>query len=302
MKKSIFTISILLFSKILVGQTILEDQFQFNHLALNPALTGAKDVFSLNAGMGSQFNGTIRPQPIYQIFSTDGVLGNGGKHGIGLQAFNSNAAGFNNSGVKASYAYKYRLGELATISAGVNGGMVYQPIISNSGGVGQLLTYAGWGALMTTERFFLSVSKPVAFMKDDGFYGIKKPFYGMVGFSLGDYFNSMFNFSALFENNKSSAGNVYLTGKYWFGRKLGIGASYRSQIINGGRENKIIPMLEYQFSTPFRLGLSYDPKPYRAFQQSNSTYQQRGVLLLFVRYEFIRDDTDEREVYRMKYY
>jgi type IX secretion system PorP/SprF family membrane protein len=298
MKKIILAALMAFCTQIIFAQSILEDQFQFNYSVLNPALMGANENFSLNAGMGSQFNGSIRPQPIYQLFSIDGLLGKNGNHGVGLQAYNGNNSG--EKGAKISYAYRYRVGDLFTIAAGLSGGVVYQSVISNSGSIGQVLSYTGGGALLTANKFFVSISKPVAFTKNESFLGIRKPFYTMGGYSFGDYYNTMFNVSFLYEKNESAPTNYYLTGKFWLGRKLGLGLSYRSQNIFGTREKKIVPMAEYHFSSPFRLSLAYDPKPYRFYQASNQAYEQRGVLLIFIRYDFMKDNEDTE--YRMRYY
>ncbi len=283
------------------AQTILEDQFQFNFLSLNPAFAGAKDVFSLNAMLGNQFNGTPRPQQIYQLFSTDGPIqqGNGG---IALQAYNSGIVGFNNSGVKVSYAYRKKFGDLFSVGFGADGGFIYQPTLVTGVGLKQMFPYAGLGGMLHADRFFVSLSKPVLFINDEGLYNNKKPFYTMVGFSLGEMENIMLNISALMEKNKDVGNGFYLNAKAWINQKYGLGLSYRSQEIGGTKNNKIVPMLEIQVSPAIRLGGSYDSKPptYPSVNgTSQSNYKQRGILQIYFRFEFKQE---EESTNRLKYY
>jgi type IX secretion system PorP/SprF family membrane protein len=281
------------------AQTILEDQFQFNFLALNPAMTGARESFSLNGMFGNQFNGTLRPQQIYQLFSMDGPI-NEGRGGLGLQAYNSNIAGFNNAGAKLSYAYRQKFGDVFTLALGADAGFIYQPTIITGKGIKQMYPYAGLGGLFTTDQFFLSVSKPILFINDEGLFNSKKPLYTMLGCSLGDMENVMLNMSGMLEANKGTPINFFITAKAWFKQKAGFGIVYRSESPFGSKINKIVPMVEFQLGESFRLGGSYDFKPL-AYPNSSSqgTFQQRGIFQLYLRYDFLRDGDSNN---RLKYY
>ncbi len=298
MKKYFFA-AFMAFSSLANAQTILEDQFQFNFLAINPAFAGSRESFSMNAMLGNQFTGTLRPQQIYQLFSTDGVIQQG-RGGLGLQAFNSNSTSFNNSGLKVAYAYRKQIGDLFAIALGADAGFIYQPTILAGLGLKQMYTYAGLGGLLNAERFYVGLSKPVAFIKDEGLFNSKKPFYTMLGFSLGEYDRTMFNISALIETNKTVGNGFHLNSKAWFGRKFGLGLSYRSQEVNRVRVSKLIPMAEFQVSDAIRLGASYDSKP-PTYQNPNSTsnFRQNGILQIYFRYE---GRGDERSTNRLKYY
>lgn len=280
------------------AQTILEDQFQFNFLALNPAMTGARESFSLNGMFGNQFNGTLRPQQIYQLFSMDGPIQEG-RGGLGLQAYNSNIAGFNNAGAKVSYAYRQKFGDVFTLALGADAGFIYQPTIITGQGIKQMFPYAGLGGLFTTDQFFLSVSKPVLFI-NNGLFNSKKPLYTMLGFSLGDMENIMLNMSGTLEANKGAPINFFITAKAWFKQKAGFGIMYRSESPFGPKVNKIVPMVEFQIGESFRLGGSYDFKPL-AYPNSSSqgNFQQRGIFQLYLRYDFLRDGDSNN---RLKYY
>jgi len=284
------------------GQTVLEDQFQFNFLALNPAMTGARETFSLNGMFGNQFNGTLRPQQVYQLFSMDGSIQEG-RGGLGLQAYNSNIVGFNNAGAKISYAYRQKFGDVFSVALGADAGFIYQPTILSGVGLKQMFPYAGLGGLFATDQFFVSVSKPVLFISDSGPFNSKKPLYTMIGFSLGDVENMMLNLSGTMESNKDAKANFFITAKVWFKQKAGFGIIYRSENSLGGsgKINKAVPMVEFQLGESFRLGGSYDFKPL-AYPNNASTgaFQQRGIFQLYLRYEFIRDDMNTNN--RMKYY
>lgn len=299
MKKISFLVFFFISINIVQAQTLLEDQFQFNFLALNPALAGKTGRFNLNAMLGNQFNGTPRPQQIYQLFSTDGVIQDG-KGGLALQAYNSNIVGLNNSGVKASYAYHYQIGELATLSLGIDAGFKYQPVLVSGSGLKQMYPFAGVGGLITAKKFFVGLSKPALWLNEEGLFFSKKPLYSIFGASFGDYDATMLNVTFVRESNKNMGNNHYLNAKAWFGRKYAVGLSYRNEKSSGITVSKIVPMAEIQFSNPLRMGLSYDPKPpvFRSSSQA-STFRQRGIFQLFFRYEFGEDSSEEN---RMKYF
>lgn len=298
MRKYLVLLLLLPIATVVKAQTILEDQFQFNFLALNPAMTGARETFSLNGMFGNQFNGTLRPQQIYQLFSMDGSIQEG-RGGLGLQAYNSNIAGFNNAGAKVSYAYRQKFGELFSVALGANAGFIYQPTIVTGQGLKQMFPYAGLGGLFSTDQFFLSVSKPVLFISD-GLFNSKKPLYTMLGFSLGELENVMLNVSGMLESNKGAKSNFFITAKAWFKQKAGFGIVYRSESPFGQKINKVVPMVEFQLGDNFRVGGSYDFKPF-AYPTSSSvgSFQQRGIFQLYLRYEFLRDDSNNN---RLKYY
>ncbi|WP_337042444.1 PorP/SprF family type IX secretion system membrane protein [Emticicia sp. 17c] len=302
MKKYLF-ILLLPLTTFVKAQTILENQFQFNFLALNPAFAGSRETFSLNGMLGNQFNGTIRPQQMYQLFSMDGPVQQG-QGGLALQAHNdnSNTVGFNNSGVKISYAYRKKFGDIFTLGLGANAGFIYQPIITTTLGAKQLFPYVGLGGLFSSERFFVSVSKPVLFINEAVILNNKKPFYSMLGFSLGEIENLMMNVSGLLETNKDKKANIFITAKVWVKKSVGVGVMYRSETNPlGDKKNKIIPMAEFQITDSFRLGASYDANPFSFPDASGSTptTKRGGVLQLFLRYDFIRDDSNDS---RLKYY
>jgi type IX secretion system PorP/SprF family membrane protein len=279
------------------AQTILEDQFQFNFLALNPAMTGARETFSLNGMFGNQFNGSLRPQQIYQLFSMDGSMQEG-RGGLGLQAYNSNIAGFNNAGAKVSYAYRQKFGDLFTVALGADAGFIYQPTIITGQGIKQMFPYAGLGGLFSTDQFFLSISKPVLLISN-GLFNSKKPLYTMLGFSLGDKENIMMNVSGTLESNKDTKSNFFITAKLWFKQKAGFGIMYRSESPFGTRINKVVPMVEFQLGNSFRVGGSYDFKPLAYPTSSSQSFQQRGIFQLYLRYEFLNENSSNS---RMKYY
>ncbi|GAB3520352.1 PorP/SprF family type IX secretion system membrane protein [Emticicia fontis] len=282
------------------AQTVLEDQFQFNYLALNPAMTGARETFSLNAMLGNRFVGSIRPQQIYQLFSMDGPT-NEGRGGLGLQAYNSNIDGFNNAGAKISYAYRQKFGDAFTMALGVDGGFIYQPVITSLGNK-QLFPYAGLGGLLTSEKFFFSISKPSLITSKEQPFNTKKPLYTMVGISVGEVENTMLNLSAMLEANKNTKANFFLSAKVWIKKSVGLGLLYRSELDPvGARQNKVIPMAEFQFTNSFRLGASYDAKPlvYPTGTGSSTGAIRSGILQLYFRYDFLRDDSGDN---RLKYY
>lgn len=297
MRKYLF-IFFLPIATLVKAQTVLEEQFQFNFLALNPAMTGARENFSLNGMFGNQFNGTLRPQQVYQLFSMDGTIQQG-KGGLGLQAYNSNVRGFDNAGAKLSYAYREQFRNGLTLSAGANAGFIYQPLLLGTQGSRQMNPYLGLGGLVSAKQFYLGVSRPVLLISD-GVYNTKKPFYTMIGGSLGEPENVMLNVTGTVESNKGEKTNVYITAKVWFIEQVGLGFLFRSETHIGRKVNKIIPMAEFQIGESFRLGGSYDFKPLAyPSTASQEIFQQRGIFQLYLRYEFLGEYGSSS---RMKYY
>jgi hypothetical protein len=114
--------------------------------------------------------------------------------------------------------------------------------------------------------------------------------------------NVMLNMSGMLEANKGTPASFFITAKAWFKQKAGFGIVYRSESPFGSKVNKIIPMVEFQLGESFRLGGSYDFKPLAyPNSSSQSTFQQRGIFQLYLRYEFLRDG-DSNSTNRMKYY
>ncbi|UTA67247.1 PorP/SprF family type IX secretion system membrane protein [Emticicia sp. 21SJ11W-3] len=280
------------------AQSILEEQFQFNFLALNPAMTGARETFSLNGMFGNQFNGTLRPQQVYQLFSMDGVIQQG-KGGLGLQAYNSNVSGFDNAGAKLSYAYREQFRNGLTVSVGANAGFIYQPVILSGTGVKQMFPYLGLGGMLATKQFFVGLSKPVLLI-NDGLYNSKQPVYTMIGASVGEPENVMLNISGTLETSKGEKPGVFLTAKVWMNEQIGLGLLYRAETHMGRKVNKIVPMAEFQLGESFRLGGSYDFRPLAySGSASQEIFQQRGIFQLYIRYEFLGE---YGSCSRMKYY
>lgn len=265
------------------AQTVQQEQYQFNQLALNPAFAGAKGNFNLTALLGNQFNGSFRPQQLSQILSIDGAIRNG-KGGLGIQAFNDRSNFYPNSlGLTTQYAHRINIGELFSVAVGLQGGFINQ----NINFVNTFKFYYGGGVLLQTNSFFLGFSQPVIGHQNPVFFVKNKPFYTSLGMSFGDAEATMLNMSAMLISG--DAKGFHANGKAWFKQKFGIGASFRSE----NKKNKVIATAEYQLSPSVRVGASYDSKPFDNYQVNigtGQTLQARPVIQLLFRYELLQNE------------
>lgn len=283
--KSIVKIAFLsLLSCSVYAQSLLQGQYQFNYLSMNPAFAGSKGVFGMTAMLGNQFNGTPRPLQVSQIFSTDGVVGE--KSGLGLQAFNGTAGNIRNLGLDVSYAYRMEITEQTKFSVGFDGGFVVQPNVLTTA-TSRYKPYFGTGILLQNEGYFLSISKPYLLANAETAAYIGKPFISMLGISFGDMERTALNTSAALGINKYGGNYWHLNGKAWFSKRFGLGISLRHIGTDGFKDanTKMIYQLEYQPSTTLRIGLSYDPKPMIGSYVPASQQINNGILQLMFRFE-----------------
>lgn len=282
-------------TRLVDAQIALTENYHFNYLAINPAFTGQRGYLGVNALLGNQFNGTIRPSQVSQNIIIDSPIGiENKKHNVGFQAFNARIANINNTGIDFTYSFRLPF-ETFQIAFGLDAGMIFQPNVIGNTGLGNLVSpFAGVGVVLSSEKYFLSLSKPQAvFSNDNQQFLTKKPFYAMLGGSFGESESVTLNTSVLTEINKTengiNSGNaLHGNAKVWFGQRIGAGVSYRMEGQNGFSDlkSKAIFSLEYQYSTSMRFGLSYDKKPYNFI--GNSTVNQQssnGILLLMLKFE-----------------
>lgn len=286
-KNRILLLAFSLFTFNLNAQQALWSNYQFSYLSINPAFTGERGYLGVNGILGNQLTGNIRPQAVSQIVIADSPLGNGLKHNIGFQGYNSNLGNINNVGLNLSYAYRY-ITDSYKLSFGTLAGFMVQPnsIINNA--VNLLLPYAGFGALASTENYFLSVSNPYFLADAERIVAGKQPWFFMGGASLGDPNKVMLNVSSLVEINKQQSSGNGIDGnlKLWLNRRAGLGVSYRLNGTNGfeSLKSKAIYSFEYQFSTSMRLGLSFDSNPLQGIRVNQNVVQTPSIFQLLIHY------------------
>jgi hypothetical protein len=272
-----------------VSQQALWTNYQFSYLGINPAFTGQRGYLGVTGLIGSQFTGSIRPQAVSQIVIADSPLANSPNHNIGFQGFNSNLGNINNTGLNLTYAYRY-FGEGYNISLGADAGFMVQPNTLVNNAINLLTPFAGVGAAVNADNFFLSASNPLLFVNENRLITGKKPWFFMGGVSLGSPDKLLVNLSSLIElNNNLQVGNgADVNAKVWIGGRAGIGASYRMSGTQRFEQlnNKVILSLEYQFSTSIRMGLSFDENPLQGvrFNQFGGSGQVPSVFQLAINY------------------
>src|SRR5688500_16797755 len=103
-------------------------QYMFNGLVLNPAYAGAQESFTATAILRKQWVG-IEDAPQTQTFSAHSPLddlrkikGSGSPVSLGLTIFHDNIAITGQTGLLASYAYRLRFVNNASLSFGLQAG------------------------------------------------------------------------------------------------------------------------------------------------------------------------------------
>ncbi len=270
----------------------LEDQYQFNFLTVNPAIAGIRGNFGFTAQLGNQFNGTIAPNQVSQIFALDGKIGEG-NGALGFQGFRINQVGVSNAGLNLNYAHTV-IGEDWKLNIGTDVGVFILPnFITNIEILDRFNVYAGLGFLFLKENWFIGLSNPSIYRNKKGSFFANAPSYISGGYTFGYEESLQFNLSTLISLASNTAfGNQYhLTGKIWLGNKIGLGLSARQR---SGTQNlaanfKIIPMVEYKVSSSSRVGLSYDSQPLSGISGGNNFANPNGVFQLLYRYDLTQD-------------
>lgn len=286
MKKYIFALAFTVLGSIAEAQYGLVSQYHFNYLAINPALAGSNGPFSVRGVLGNQFNGTITPNQVSQVVVIDGELYN--KSGIAFQGFRNNIGNILSQGLGLSYSKGFELGNDFEIRVGANSGILVQPNISQFFTSRQVAApYLGLGTFMHFKGAFLGVSQPI-------FYGSKKitetkPLYFNAGYIFNTESAISFNANTLVSYDINSK----LTGldfnfKTWISNRLGVGFSYRDNKLLSQGKASFLPIIEYNFSESFKVGLCYIDAPSRNFNTvPNNTINQlpiNGIFQLMFRY------------------
>jgi len=122
--KKIFCYIVLLFiaASVKAQQDPQFSQNMFNILANNPAAAGAEETINASVLSRQQWVG-FDGAPVSNVFSIDTPFGFAGKqHGVGLTIMSDKLGMENNTTIRLSYSYKYKL-SIGSLNFGVNLGL-----------------------------------------------------------------------------------------------------------------------------------------------------------------------------------
>ena len=153
------------------GQHVaLQSHYMFNGVALNPALTGSENAFSLIGSYRTQwvgFDGT----PVTQSITAHAPLRNSSSS-VGIQFYRDQIGVDAETGIYGSYAYKLKTGSKSHLSLGIAGGISfyrgnYSELFVHDNGDDLLYDTRfapapdfSFGAHYFTKNFFLTFSIP----------------------------------------------------------------------------------------------------------------------------------------------
>ncbi len=286
-----FYIIILLFLVRVAGaQSGLNGQYQFNYLALNPAIAGESGAFALKGILGNQFNGTIRPNQVAQVVAIDGQLYN--QSAMSFQGFRTNVGNIISTGINLGYAKGFELGEV-TLKAGINGGLFVQPNVITAAGQQRLAPFAGAGLLMKYKTAWLGLSNPMLVYSSR--ITETRPWFLHLGYLYDQVEGFALQANILGGFANSSIQTTDFNAKAIFFDRLALGASYR--IRNNGlatTSKNVLPFAEIKVSRTIVLGLSYDSSYGRA--ENAAQANPNGVFHLLFRY--VSNGPDEEQNFR----
>ncbi len=283
---------LLLTSSFAFAQGGLQDQYQFNYLAINPAFTGERGNFGFTAQLGNQFNGTIAPNQVSQIFALDGKVGSG-NGALGFQGYRINQGGIYNSGLNLNYGHEIKSDNFSLRLGSDVGVFILPNFITNADVLDRFSVYFGFGALFQSQNFFASIASPTIITFKKTSLLKEKPVTLLLGYSFSFAQNIQLNLSTLAsvpsDNNYSR--KFHLNAKLWLSDKFGFGGSFRYLGNNSSvpASSKFIPTVEYKISSGSRLGLSYDSSPLSDITNNPQYSNPNGIFQLLYRYDLIQD-------------
>lgn len=270
-------------------QTSLYSQYMFNMMNINPAFTGSREVPNATLLIRRQWAG-LPGAPTTGNFTYDDRV-DGRNHSWGAQVYYDKIGIEKTTGVQGFYSYSAPF-ERATLTLGLSFGMLnysldyrrtnpYQngdPALQ--GAVNAFLPSAGFGALLSGEKWYIGFSSPallktkvtsdnqasIARAGADGHYFLN------AGVAIPMSATVVLKPSAMLRAVKGAPLQADLNMNVWVNDLVGIGLSYRTS-------DAVVGLVELQLKDRLRLGYSYD------YGISQLRYYNAGTHEVMLRYE-----------------
>lgn len=272
------------------SQTVLTDNAHFNIVGLSPAFTGERGNYGFSILLGNQFNGTLRPNQVSQVFAIDGQIKDG-PSAVGFQGFRNAYGNLRTNGFNVSYAYGVKTASDLEVKIGVDLGFLVLPNAFNSTIVQRFTTFGGMGLMVKNQRFFANVSSPTLLSSTFGEQFLDgKRINIMGGYVFGNSDGFAVAPSVYYGTNTNPAFGNTINGniKLWVFDSWIVGFSLRNNSV--GQKNKLITSLEYNLNGSSRFGISYDPLPSEIQNVPGINNFNSGVIQLMYRYDLDLDD------------
>jgi len=294
-KKYILLIFFIVAGKLVFAQYFpVYSQYIFNGMAINPAYTGSREVFSLSLLNRNQWVG-MKGAPVTQAFSAHAPLKNE-RVALGFLLTNDKIGVTSNSALFFNYAYRIFMpkGRLSLgLKAGVNlFNSNWQKITTfssttdpsfNQPSTQSFLPNFGVGAYYYSKRFFAGLSVPLMLSYRQKSQSDSYEFYHdvkqyNVHLTSGYLFDisEMFKFkpSFLLKYSLNSTWQLDLNGNMiLFNDRIWLGASYRIK-------DAVAGIMELKITDQLNLGYAYD------YSLGEISKFQNGSHEILLRYEF----------------
>jgi type IX secretion system PorP/SprF family membrane protein len=285
----------LLIAFVLVGvysygqQDAMYTHYTFNHLAVNPAYAGSREVVSLTALHRSQWVG-FAGAPQTQTFAIHAPTFNKSV-GLGLSVVNDKIGPTSLTSFYADFAYRLKLTKTTIMSFGIKGGGGLMSV--NLGSVATkevdskftstnsaFLPNIGAGLYVYNAKWYAGISAPKLVQNNynkvviGNTLGEQRHYFLIAGFVMNLSNTVKLKPSTYVKATEAAPLNVDLTAMFILKDKLELGVMGRTGDAAG-------MLIGYNFSPRFRIGYSFD----WSFTNTTGTYNA-GSHEVMLRYEF----------------
>ncbi|MBI3510781.1 MAG: type IX secretion system membrane protein PorP/SprF [Bacteroidetes bacterium] len=257
--------------KISAQQDPMVSQHMFSGHFLNPAYAGSHDYANITALGRKQWVG-FDGSPYTSYLSFDMPV-HGKNIGIGGIILNDHIGVTDRSEISASLSYHLKLGEKATIAAGIRAGETYyrakltdltiwdqaDPVFTSNIN-GKILPIAGAGIYFYTKRMYAGISIPNVIsykpgtalnLASENIPMLERHYFATAGYAIPAGKNLDIKPSVLVKYTPLAPVEFDYSLNFFFYKTLWIGGTYRSG-------DGVIAMTEYQATKNLRIGYAYD--------------------------------------------
>ena len=249
-------------------QAPMYSQYMFNMMNVNPAFTGSREVPTTTALFRRQWLGFPGSPTSGSITYDNRVTDR--NHSWGAQMYYDKLGIERTTGVQGFYSYSAPF-ERATLSLGMSFGALNYSLdrkrtnpydqgdVLLQSSISKILPTAGFGALLSAEKWYVGVSAP-ALLKTkvmmDGTSIIRRAGADQHYFITAGYIVPVSDVvvikpSTMVKLVSGAPVQVDLNLNVWLNNTIGFGASYRTA-------NAVVGILEMRLSDNLRLGYAYD--------------------------------------------